>query len=259
MAETLELSIEGGIALLRLDRESRLNAINPAMVKDLAEALDRIEADESVRAVVLTGTGRAFCAGADISALDQLDSADRVLEFLEGIQRVLNRLEDLRRPTIAAMNGLAFGGGCEIAISCDLRILAEGAAIGVPEIKIGVLPGAGGTQRLARLLPPAVAKQMIYFGEPLSAEDALRHGLVNRVVPDGEVVSTAREWALRLTELPPLALRSAKLLVHGAGLHGLETGIQAERQAVAFLFSTEDRREGMRAFLEKRRPTFRGR
>lgn len=259
MYETLEYSCQDNIALVRLNRPQKLNAINPQMAQDLRAVTDAIRADDSIRAVIFTGTGRAFSAGADISQLVGMAGPPDFWRFIELIQTTYNALEDLNRPTIAALNGLAYGGGCELALTCDFRIMAEDATIGVPEILIGVLPGAGGTQRLAHMLPPAIAKQMIYFGDPLSAELALQHGLVNLLRPADQVLETAWEWARRLVKLPPLALRSGKLLAHAGMNSDLKTGVEAERQAVAFLFSTEDRTEGMRAFLEKRPATFKGR
>jgi enoyl-CoA hydratase len=257
--ETLEYSWEERIALVRLNRPQKLNAISPQMVRELRAVTDLIREDEGIRVVVFTGNGRAFSAGADISQLVGMSEPPEFLRFIEEIQTTYNAIEDLNRPTIAAMNGLAYGGGCELALACDLRIMAEEAGIGVPEIQIGVLPGAGGTQRLSHMLPPVIAKQLIYFGEPLSSAQALQHGLVNAVVPTEQVLDTALDWARRLAKLPPLALRSAKLLVH-AGINGdLKTGIEAERLALAFLFSTADRAEGMQAFLEKRTASFQGR
>jgi enoyl-CoA hydratase/carnithine racemase len=259
MTETLHYAVEGAIGWVRLDRPKRLNAISPQMVREIRAVLEAVRGNESVRVLVFTGTGRAFSAGADIAELVGLSSGTAFLHFLEEVQGAFNELEALGRPTIAALNGLAYGGGCELAIACDLRLMAESASLGVPEIRIGVLPGGGGTQRLARLLPPAVAKRMIFFGEPIDAREAERHGIVNAVVPDDQLESTARTWAERLAELPPLALAAAKQLVRTAGNADLVSGIEAERQAVAFLYGTEDGREGLAAFLEKRPPRFRGR
>jgi enoyl-CoA hydratase len=258
MYETIEFETAGGVATLRLHRPDRLNAINLQMIEEVGEVVGTVEADPGLRAMILTGSGRAFCAGADISVLDQLDGPGAGFRFIETVQRAGNALEDLRVPTIAAINGVAFGGGCELSLCCDLRIMAADAAIGVPEIKLGLLPGMGGTQRLSRLVPPAVAKQMLYFGEPLSAEEAARHGLVNKVVAGADLLAEAGAWAGKLCELPPLALRSTKLLVHGAALDGLANGIESERQALAYLFGTRDSREGIRAFLEKRPARFTG-
>ena len=162
-------------------------------------------------------------------------------------------------PTIAAINGAAFGGGCELALACDLRVMAEGAALGVPEVKIGALPGAGGSQRLGRSLPPAVARRMILLGDPLSADDCLRFGLVNEIAPLEKLLDVAGEWADRLAALSPLAVQAGKTLTYVAHNADLRTGMEAERLAVASLFDTHDRAEGMRAFVEKRPPIFTGR
>lgn len=259
MYETLEYRCDDRVALVQLNRPEKLNAINPAMVRELRAVVEAVRADDSARVVIFTGHGRAFSAGADIAQLVDMTGPPEFLRFIEDIQITYNAIEDLGVPTIGALNGMAYGGGCELALACDLRIMAEDATLGVPEIKIGVLPGAGGTQRLAHMLPPAIAKQMIYFGEPLSSAEALRHGLVNAVVAKERVLATAWEYARRLAQLPPLALRSAKLLVHAGMNADLKTGIEAERQALAFLFGTDDRREGMRAFLEKRTAAFSGR
>ncbi len=258
MYETLNVSTADGIASVRFNRPRRLNAINSRMIGELAELCRAFDAERSLRAVVFSGEGRVFCAGADITELDGLDGPSAALEFLGSLQAVTNAIESLKVPTIAALNGSAFGGGCEIALACDLRLMAADASIGVPEIKIGLLPGAGGSQRLPRLLPAAIAKQMIYFGEPLDAERAAAYGLVNAVVPGADLMAEAERWAARLAALPPLALAAGKRLVHGSALHGLHNGIEAERQTVAFLFSTADKTEGLRAFLEKRSPTFSG-
>ncbi len=259
MYETLRFAVEDNVGWVRLAREKRLNAINLQMIDELRSVVETVRADESVRALVFIGTGRVFSAGADIAEIVAMPSSTAFLRFLESIQGIYDEIESLGRPTIAALNGLAYGGGCELALACDLRIMAESAKLGVPEVLIGMLPGGGGTQRLPRLLPPAVAKQMIFFGEPLDAETAVRHGVANVVVPDDHVEQTAREWAKRLAALPPLALDAAKMLVRAAGNADLASGLDAERQAVAFLYGTEDGREGMRAFLEKRSATFRGR
>lgn len=259
MYETFDYSLDGAIGLVRLNRPDKLNAINPKMVRELRDLVAAVEADDAARVLVFTGNGRAFSAGADISEIVALGTAPAFAAFIETIQKTYNALEDLGRPTIAAMNGVAFGGGLELALACDFRILAEDGKVGVPEILIGALPGAGGTQRLAHMLPQAVAKQMIYMGESLDAARALALGLVNQVVPKDRVLEAAMTMAARLAELPPIAIRAAKLLVHGAVNDNLKTGIEAERQAMAYLYGTEDRNEGMRAFLEKRKAKFVGR
>lgn len=259
MYETVHYVVEDAIGWVRLDRPTRLNAISPQMVRELRSVVASVRADESVRVLVVTGTGRAFCAGADIAGLVALSSSSAILRFLEEVQEAFNEIESLGQPTIAALNGLAYGGGCELAIACDLRLMAESAKLGVPEILIGMLPGGGGTQRLPRLLPPAIAKQMIFFGEPIDAQAAARYGIINAVVADEQLERTARAWAARLAKLPPLALATAKRLVRTADGADLASGLAAERQGVAFLYGTEDGHEGLTAFLEKRSATFRGR
>jgi enoyl-CoA hydratase len=228
------------------------------MVREFGELISAVRADREVRVLIFTGNGRAFCAGADIANLQNVGSAPEFMRFIETIQTTFNALEDLDRPTIAAINGIAYGGGCELALSCDFRIMAEDALIGVPEIKIGILPGAGGTQRLSHMLPPAVAKRMIYLGDALTSAQALQFGLINEAVPVAKVLDTATDLARRLMKMPPMALRSAKMLVHAGMNCDLKTGIEAERQAVALLYGTEDRAEGMGAFLAKREAVFKG-
>jgi enoyl-CoA hydratase len=259
MYQTLEYSVSDGLGLVRLNRPTKLNSIDATMVRELGELLAEVRAHRDVQVLVLTGNGRAFCAGADISVLQNVGSPVEFMRYIETIQTTFNILDDLDRPTIAAINGLAYGGGCELAIACDFRIMAAEATIGVPEIKIGILPGAGGTQRLSHMLPPAIAKQMIYFGDPLTSQQALQFGLVNQVVPAEQVFDTATQWAGRLMKMPPVAVRCAKMLVHAGINSDLKTGIEAERQALGFLYATDDRAEGMGAFLEKREALFRGR
>jgi enoyl-CoA hydratase len=259
MYQTFEYSVDNGIALVRLNRPAKLNSIDAVMVREFGELAANVRADKAVRVLVFTGNGRAFCAGADISNLASIGTSGEFMAHIETIQIAFNAIDDLDRPTIAAINGLAFGGGCELALACDFRIMAEEAQMGVPEIKIGVLPGGGGTQRLSHMLPPAIAKEMIYLGDPITAQKALQFGLVNEVVPAAKVVDTALEWARRLMKMPPLGVRCAKLLVHTGMNTDLKSGIEAERQAMAFLFGTEDRAEGMGAFLQKRAANFKGR
>ncbi len=259
MYETLQYECADGIAVVRLNRPNKLNAISPEMIADLRKLVSDVRADAGARVVILTGNGRAFCAGADIAALSKVGGPPDFLTFIEGVQTAFNAIEDLDRTTIAAINGIAYGGGCELSLCCDLRVMAEDASIGVPEIKIGLLPGAGGTQRLPRMLPAAIAKQMIYTGDPLTAEHALQHGLINEIAPAGQALEVAKQWARRLLKLPPMSLRCAKLLVDIAQNGSLKTGIEAERQAMALLYATEDRKEGLGAFLERREAKFTGR
>ena len=191
MYQTLQYECADGIATVRFNRPGKLNAINPEMIDDLRKLASDIRADPGARVVILTGNGRAFCAGADIAAMTKVGGPPDFMSFIENVQTAFNGFEDLDRPTIAAINGIAYGGGCEISLCCDFRIIAEDTSIGVPEIKIGLLPGAGGTQRLPRMLPAAIAKQMVYTGEPLSAQQAFHHGLVNEIAPAGQALEVA--------------------------------------------------------------------
>jgi enoyl-CoA hydratase len=257
--DLLRYDQRGAVVVLTMDRPKRLNAIGGGTLTQLNEALDRIEADPGTRVVIVTGEGKAFSAGADITELDTLDGPHAMSRFLERFTDTYARLSCLAKPSIAAVNGMAFGGGLELALACDLRVVVRGARLGVPEIKLGLLPGAGGSQRLARLLPAAIAKQLLLTGEPILAEDAHRLGLVNQVVDDGTALAAAERLAERLAAGPPLAQGAAKRLVDLGGPMALDAGVTFERETVAMLFATEDRVEGIAAFLEKRAPHFRGR
>lgn len=257
--ETLDVSLEDGVLCVELVRPERVNAINRRMCAELSQVVARAGSDASVRVVLFTGRGRAFCAGADISELAAYTTVNEPLDHISLLQRGYNALEELEKPTIAAIHGFAYGGGLELALACDFRVVARDAKLGVPEIALGLLPGAGGTQRLSHALPMAVAKRMILLGEALGAEEALAHGLITSVVEPEQVREAGLALARRLGALPPLALRIGKLLIHGAAQPALRAGIEAERQGMAFLFATEDRVEGTRAFLEKRKPVFKGR
>lgn len=256
---TVEYAVEGTVVLITLRRPEQFNAIDAQTVIDLETTFARIAGDSSVRAIVITGEGKAFSAGADIKEFMQLETVDEFRSFLHDLERVLRRLELLPQPSIAAVNGIAFGGGLELAMACDLRVADARARFAVPEIKLGIVPGAGGTQRLPRLVPTAVAAQMLLTGDPVDAAEALRIGLVNEVVGDRPVVERALELANTLALRPPLAVAAVKRLLDGLGDTGLEAGLEWERDESATLFGTNDRREGTAAFIEKRDPTFEGR
>lgn len=256
-ADVIHLELRGRVALLTLDRPGRLNALGSDMARRLHAILDLVEADRAVRAIVVTGAGRAFSAGADITELDTLVTPADFCRFVQGLTDALDRLAASPLPSIAAVNGLALGGGFELALACDLRIAAPAAKLGVPEIKLGLLPAAAGTQRLARALPAPVAKQLLMTGEPLSAAQALALGLVNDVADDA--LAAALALGEQLADGPPAALAAAKRLVDVGVTMPLAAGIVLERETVAGLFATEDRLEGIGAFLEKRPPDFSGR
>ena len=246
-----------GVATLRLDRP-KVNALNEQLASEIGEAVDRLRTDEDARAVIVWGGERVFAAGADIKEMESQD-ATRMYRYIGRFQDVFTRLEELPQPTIAAINGYALGGGCELAMSCDFRICAEDSQLGQPEIKLGVIPGAGGTQRLPRLVGPAKAKEIIFSGRFVGAEEAERIGLVDRVVPAGEVYSSAVEMAESFARGPAVALMAAKQAIHNGLETDIRTGLLIERQAFAALFSTDDQKIGMRAFVDKEPAKFTGR
>jgi enoyl-CoA hydratase/carnithine racemase len=252
--------IADGIATLTLNRPDAMNAINQAMKDALAAALTCIVADPTVRVVVLTGAGeRAFCSGADIKerSSSELSPAQFLLRQ-QATHQLFDRLEQLPQPVIAAINGVAYGGGAEIALCADLRLMADTALIGLTEVNLGVIPAGGGTQRLPHLIGIARTKELIFTGRRLTAAEALAMGLVNAVVPAAELPQRARELAGAIAAKPPLAVRYAKQVIDAGFAGGREAGMRLECQAAAILFDTDDRREGMRAFVEKRAPVFRG-
>lgn len=255
--ETLLLEKEGPIRILTLNRPERLNAINHQLSCELEEALGRIEEDEEARCIILTGAGRAFCAGADIKE-SMAGPAPKLLPIRKRYT-FFNRLEDVEKPVIAAINGVCIGGGLEFALCCDLRIAAEEARMGLGEVKLGVIPAAGGTARLPRLVGPGKAKEMMYFGNQIDGIEAHRIGLVNRVVSSGALMAEARNWAAELAERPPLSLKMLKFCVNLGMQMDLLGAIQYETQCATVLAASEDIQEGTRAFLEKRKPVFKGR
>ena len=256
---SLRLSSSDGVATLTVERPRALNALDPATLRELARAVRDIRRDAGVRAVVVTGAGeRAFSAGADIRALAAMRPAEGHAYSRLG-HEVLSRLEALPLPVVAALNGLALGGGLELALACDLIVAAEHARLGLPEINLGLLPGFGGTQRLVRRVGLARARELIYLGHMIPAEEALRIGLVNRVVPRERLAAEAAALAAQLATKAPVALGQAKRATAVAGDAALDTGCRYEVEAFGIAFATEDRVEGLHAFLEKRPPAWKGR
>jgi enoyl-CoA hydratase len=246
-----------GVVLVTLDRPEVLNALDYRTLGELAEALEKLDSDESVRCVVITGAGdRAFAAGADIK--EMADATPVTLSAANNFAR-WERLKRVRVPLIAAVRGFALGGGCELAMACDMVVAADDATFGQPEIKIGIMPGAGGTQRLTRALGKAKAMEMILTGRNLSARDAYERGLVSQIVAREETVPAALALAAEIAALPPLAVRAAKEAVNRAHELSLDAGLEFERRNFFMLFASDDQKEGMAAFIEKRQPTWKGR
>jgi enoyl-CoA hydratase/carnithine racemase len=249
VGEFVRLEIADGVATIRLDRP-KMNAVNAQLRDELAEAARAADADPAVRAVVLYGGERVFAAGADIKEMADMSYAD-MTEHCRALQNSLNTVARIGAPVVAAITGYALGGGLELALCADFRVAGESAKVGQPEIQLGVIPGAGGTQRLPRLVGPAKAKDLIFTGRHVEAGEALAIGLVDKVVPDDQVYAAATELAARYAEGPAVALRAAKEAVD-AGLEvDLDTGLEIERLHFAGLFATEDQKLGMRSFVEE--------
>lgn len=248
----------GKIAYVTINRPEALNSIDLQTYQELSQAMLDFRDDDNCWVAIITGSGtKAFCAGADIKDILPVlwDIRNEWWRLPPAIVRGL----ELWKPIIAAVNGIAVGGGLEISLACDLRIAAENATFGVPEVNLGVIPGWGGTQRLPRAIPAAKAAELLFFGHSIDAQEAYRIGLVNKVVPLDELLPTAEEWAQRLCEIPPLAVRAAKeAMIKGAEMN-LEDGLRLETKLIDFLFTTEDHKEARQAFIEKRKPELKGR
>lgn len=246
-----------GVALVTLDRPEVLNALDSETLGQLGDALDSLDADDRVRAIVITGAGeRAFAAGADIR--EMADAAPDSPMLATSFAR-WQRIRGIRKPIVAAVRGYALGGGCELAMACDMIVAADDAVFGQPEIRIGIIPGAGGTQRLTRALGKARAMELILTGAQLPAAEAAAHGLVTRVVAREQTLPVALELAAEIAAMPPLAVMAAKEAINRAFEVSLEAGLEFERRSFFQLFASEDQKEGMAAFVEKRTPRWKGR
>ncbi|MHB8647873.1 MAG: enoyl-CoA hydratase-related protein [Thermomicrobiales bacterium] len=257
MAEYENIVVEqgDGIAVVRLNRPKVLNALSGPLMTELVAALEALDADNTVRCIVITGNDRAFAAGADIG---EMADASAVEMLTRNQFSRWERIRRVRKPLIAAVSGYALGGGCELAMMCDMIVAAESARFGQPEILIGVIPGAGGTQRLTRAVGKALAMEIILTGRQITAREAFAAGLVNRVVPTELCLESAMQLAKEIAARPPLAVMMAKDAVLKTYDMTLDAGLDAERKNFFLLFDTEDRREGMAAFLEKRPPQWKG-
>ncbi|MFO7930826.1 MAG: enoyl-CoA hydratase/isomerase family protein [Thermodesulfobacteriota bacterium] len=256
--ETILLDTADGVATITVNRPKALNALNSQVIKELQAAVEEIEKNEDITAVIITGAGeKAFVAGADISELAELNPVS-AKHFASRGHQVMLKLENLAIPVIAAVNGFALGGGLELALSCDFIYAADNAKVGQPEINLGIIPGFGGTQRLARLVGKNLAKEMIMTGMMLSAEEAEKKGIVNRVVPAAELMEAAGKTARTISEKGRLSVYSAKQAVNNGLDADLKTGCEIEINAFSLCMASPDAKEGTAAFLEKRKPEFKG-
>ena len=255
--ENILVETRGNVGVIRLNRPQALNALSPALIKDLGQALDIFEKDQNIRAMVITGSDKAFAAGADIKVMQNFSYMDTYLSnyITEGWERVAH----CRKPLIAAVAGFALGGGCEMAMMCDFILAADNAKFGQPEIKLGVIPGAGGTQRLTRFVGKSKAMEMVLTGRIMDAQEAERSGLVSRVVPVAELVEEAVKVAQQIADLSLPIVMMAKESVNRSYETTLAEGVLFERRTFHSTFATEDQKEGMAAFVEKRKPAFKHR
>ncbi|MBI4504885.1 MAG: enoyl-CoA hydratase/isomerase family protein [Chloroflexi bacterium] len=258
--ENILVEREGAVAIVTINRPKVLNALNTATVTEIEAVFDELDHDASVRAIIVTGAGeRSFVAGADINELLAMTGAAEARAYTGRGQVILTKIEQLSKPVVAAINGYALGGGLEIALACDIRIAADTARLGIPEINLALIPGYGGTQRLPRLVGKGMAKLMALTGDHVTADEAYRIGLVERVVPAADVRSAALALAQKLAEKAPVAVKMIKDAINQGVEADLIRGLAIESQAMAICFATEDRVEGTSAFLEKRKPQWQGR
>ena len=253
--ENIVVEKDGAVGIITLNRPQQLNALSYDLVKELAVAVEALDQDAEIRVMILTGGEKVFAAGADIKEMADAGPFD---ERLQGRLSFRDRINKISKPIIAAVSGYALGGGCELAMSCDIIIASETARFGQPEINLGTIPGSGGTQRLARTVGKHRAMEMVLTGEFIDATEAQRLGLVNQVVPVELLLEEAMEIAEKIAAKPPLAVELAKEAILKAFNSPLDEGLEFERKCFYLLFGSEDRREGMKAFLEKRKPQFKG-
>ena len=255
--ETLHYELENGVGILTIDRPKALNALSPQVLEEFSDVLNKVDGNEEVRVLIITGAGKAFVAGADIAVMSKFSPLEAKRFALFG-QGLLNRLGSIPQPVIAAVNGFALGGGCELALACDFIYASEAAKFGQPEINLGVLPGFGGTQRLARRVGIGRAKELCLSGEMFDAAEALRIGLVNKVFPAEELMAAARKTAQGMAAKGRVALREVKTVIEQGYGMDLVKACAWEADRFGVCFASPDQKEGMEAFLEKRKPEFKG-
>lgn len=255
--KTLLYEKEGGIGIITFNRPQVMNALNGQTLTELSFLLDSIRTDEQVKCVIVTGGPKVFAAGGDIAYMAKINPLE-CEKFITQVHLAMHKIAGLEQPVIAAMAGLALGGGCEVALACDIRIAAEGTQIGLPEINLGLFPAGGGTQRLTRVVGIGWAKDMILTGDPVNTDTALKIGLITRVVPADKLMDEARKLAAKLAAKAPISLRVTKQCLNNSLTTDLAAGLLFEQKSFAFLAATEDQKEGLQAFLEKRSPVFKG-
>jgi len=249
------IEARGKVGLITLNRPQAMNALNNQLMREVMDALDAFDKDDNIGAMVITGNEKAFAAGADIKEM-----ADKTIQQMMDSDHlaVFGRIRTIKKPVIAAVSGWALGGGCELALSCDMIVASDSAQFGQPEISIGVIPGAGGTQRLTRAVGKALAMEVILNDRKLNAQEALQYGLVNRVVPVSDYLNEALKLAEEIASRAPLAVRAAKKMINASYESSLTDGLAEEKQVFYNLFASEDQKEGMKAFIEKRKPNWTG-
>jgi enoyl-CoA hydratase len=253
--KTILVDVNEGIAVVKINRPDALNALNGDVLDDLADVFSYIAKADDIGAVILTGEGKAFVAGADIAAMNKMGTIDGRNFMLKG-QAVNELIENIEKPVVAAVNGFALGGGCELAMACDVRFASEKAKFGQPEVNLGLIPGFGGTQRLQRLVGKGMAKYLIYSAEIIDAAEALRIGLVERVFPVDELLPQTLAWVKSVLSKAPIAVRMAKVAINNGANMDIKSAVAFEAEAMTAAFSSEDRVEGMTAFAEKRPAAF---
>jgi len=251
----LVIEKENKVGVLRINRPEAMNSLNTEVLEELLMAVEQVKNDQDIFVLVITGEGKAFVAGADISEMSTMDPV-QARSFAEAGLKVFREIESMEKPVIAAVNGFALGGGCELAMACDIRIASTKAKFGQPEVGLGVTPGFGGTVRLSRLVGPAKAKELIYTGNIIKADEALGIGLVNSVSEPEELMGAAMEMANKISSNAQLAVRYSKQSINRSFETDVETAMDIERNLFGLCFSTEDQKEGMKAFGEKRKPDF---
>ncbi|WP_406944779.1 enoyl-CoA hydratase/isomerase family protein [Halobacillus sp. SY10] len=255
--ENIEYVRQDKLGFITINRPDVRNALNKQTLEEIEEALDRASADTEVGVVIFSGKGdKSFAAGADINQLTEKTAVDALQG--KGMQQIYDKIESFEKPTIAMINGYALGGGCELAMSCDIRIASTKAKLGLPELNLSIIPGAGGTQRLARLVGKGKALEMILTGKIIDAEEALQAGLITEMTTSEQLLDKVREVSEKILSKGPLAVQLAKISVHMGTETDMKTGLMLEKLSQAVLFNTEDKNEGTKAFLEKRTPVFKG-